>query len=373
MVVVPPTGVPERSRATVYDVAERAGVSIATVSRVLRRPEAVSRATTQRVLDAVRELGYVPSGSARGLAARRSGAVGLVFPDFDDVEEIDPVCLSDEPVTVRPDPPGGAEPVTNLYMGEVMRGVEIEAWRHSLSVTVAVARGARKEAVLDDLAGRVDGLVVLGGTVPADVLARIGRSTPVVVVAGHRDGDDHDHVGTANGPGMRVLTEHLLHAHGLRDLAFAGGAADVSDDRDRFDGFRAALRAAGLPAPEAPLLRGDFTQARGRDLARRLVDAGDLPEALVCANDQTALGVLDVLLGAGVRVPQDLVLTGFDGIDAAGRSRPRLTTVHQPMVELGRVAVDALLQRLAGPGAPPTTRVLPVQVLLRESCGCGRA
>ncbi|WP_299036362.1 LacI family DNA-binding transcriptional regulator [uncultured Pseudokineococcus sp.] len=360
----------ERPRATVYDVAARAGVSIATVSRVLRRPEAVSPATTRRVLEAVHELGYVPSGSARGLAARRSGAIGLAFPDFDDVEEVDPVLLSDVPVTVRRDPPGAAEPLTNLYMGEVLRGVELEAWRHGLAATVAVARGARRDAALEELAGRVDGLVVLSGTAPPEVLARVARSTPVVVLASHHGDDRLDHVRAANGPGMRALTDHLVDDHGLTDLAFVGGAADVPDDLDRFAGYCQALAARGMPVPEAPLLRGDFTADRGRDLARRLVGAGRLPQGLVCTNDQTALGIVDVLRGAGVRVPEDVVVTGFDGIDASGRARPRLSTVHQPMVELGRVAVEVLLRRLADPGAPFVERVLPVQVLLRESCGC---
>ncbi|MEJ5944000.1 LacI family DNA-binding transcriptional regulator [Pseudokineococcus basanitobsidens] len=361
------------SRPTVYDVADRAGVSIATVSRVLRRPETVSPGATRRVLDAVRDLGYVPSGSARGLAARRSGAIGVAFPAFDDVAEIDPVPLSDVPATMRLDPAEAAEPVTNLYMGEVTRGVELEAWRHGLFATVAVARGERRDAALEDLAGRVDGLVVLAGTTPPEVLVRVARSTPVVVVASPRGEDPLDHVRTANGPGMRALVEHLLDHHGLRDVAFVGGVADVPDDLERFAGFGEALASRGLPVPAAPLLRGDFTEERGRALARGLVDAGRVPEALVCSNDQTALGVVDVLQRAGVRVPGDVVVTGFDGIDAAGRSRPRLTTVHQPMAELGRVAVDVLLRRLADPAAPLEDRVLPVQVLLRESCGCLRA
>ncbi len=367
-----------RTVPTVYDVAARAGVSIATVSRVLRRPDAVLPATSDLVLAAVRELGYVPSGSARGLAARRSGAIGFCFPRFDD-DDPEPVPLVSgspdfRPVSVRVDPVDGEDSSVSLYMSEVMHGVELESWRHGMSATIAVARGERTGDapgdVLDDLATRVDGIVVLAGTAGPERLAEVARSRPVVVLAGPRMGDSHDHVRTANLEGMRVLTEHLLSAHGLRELAFIAGTAEVPDDAERFAGFRAALAAAGLDVPTDPLLRGDFTQARARELSRDLLAGGHLPEAFVCANDQTALGVMQALGEIGVRVPEDVAVTGFDGIDAGRHSRPRVTTVRQPMIELGRVAVNLLLRRLADPGADPVERVLPVEVRLRESCGC---
>ena len=358
-----------REAPTVYDVAARAGVSIATVSRVLRRPGEVSPATTDLVLAAVRELGYVPSGSARGLAARRAGAIGFCFPRFED-DDRSPVPMETELVSLRVDPSDAEDSSVSLYMSEVMHGVELECWRHGMSATIAVARDGRPVDVLDDLAGRVDGIVVLAGTATQERLADVARSRPIVVLAGPRTGDAHDHVRTANMAGMRVLTEHLLQAHGLRDLVFIAGTAEVPDDEDRFAGFRTALIAAGLPAPGVPLLRGDFTQTRARMLSRELLAGGRLPEAFVCANDQTALGVLQALGEIGVRVPDDVAVTGFDGIDAGRHSRPRITTVRQPMIELGRVAVELLLRRLADPTAEPEERVLPVEVLLRESCGC---
>lgn len=358
---------------TVYDVAELAGVSIATVSRVLRKPHEVADATRDRVNAAVLDLGYVPSGSARSLAARRSGAIGLCLPDFDGIDEVSglaPVEFSDGRVSTVLDLPEDVELGDHLYISEVMLGTEIEAWQHGMAVTIAVARGSRGSEIFDNLAGRVDGIVTLARTIPDKQLAHIARRVPVVVLAGPRSGDEYDHITTDNAEGMRVMTSHVLEAHGVTDLAFVGGPADSPDDDARFRGFCQALRAAGLTAPATPVARGDFTRAQGRSIGRRLLAEGRVPRALVCSNDQTALGVLDALTSAGRRVPEDVIVTGFDGIDASEVSRPRLTTVYQPMRDLGRAAVDTLLHRLRDSQIPPQTRTLPVKVLLRGSCGC---
>lgn len=356
---------------TVYDVAAAAGVSIATVSRVFRRPDEVTDQTRAQVLAAVKDLGYVPSGSARGLAARRSGAIGLCLPNFDGMDELAPVPDATERVIVRQDPHRDVPRASDLYIAEVTRGVQLEAWRHETAVTVAISSGRRASAVLDDLAGRVDGLVTMARTVPDEQLAHFARRLPVVVLAGPKVGDDYDHVTTDNAAGMQALTEHLLTVHRVRDVIAVGGPSDSPDDKARFAGFRAAMRSAHLVPPRAPAYRGDFTRVTGREIGKALLAAGPLPRAVVCGNDQMALGLLDVLVSAGVRVPEDVIVTGFDGIEPTDLSRPRLTTVRQPMLELGRAAVDLLRRRLEDPARPPESRVLAVEVLLRESCGCG--
>lgn len=357
---------------TVYDVASLAGVSIATVSRVFRRPQEVTTSTRETVQKAVRELGYVPSGSARSLAARRSGAIGLCFPDFDGMDEIEPLRFSDGTVSVRQDPAHPLQPSADRYIAEVIRGVQLEAWRHQTAVTVAIARGRRGAELFEDLAGRVDGLVTLSRTIPDDQLLHFARRLPVVVVAGPRAGDDYDHVTTDNAGGMQALTAHLVAEHGVREPTYVAGPAASPDDRARFSGFRAALRDAGLPAPTAPTLRGGFTRDGGREVARALLAAGPPPRALVCGNDQMALGVLEELTAAGFRVPQDVIVTGFDGIEPTELTHPRITTVHQPMLDLGRAAVELLRGRMADRSRAPRAQVLAVEVLLRESCGCGR-
>ncbi|MFD6178844.1 MULTISPECIES: LacI family DNA-binding transcriptional regulator [unclassified Isoptericola] len=373
---------------TVYDVAQRAGVSIATVSRVLRRPDDVRESTRTVVHEAINELGYVPSGAARGLAARSTGVLGLCFPDVDGIDEIadlpDPVRVGEAVEVVRDVGGPAAARWSNLYLGEVMRGAELEAWRTGHAVMIGVARGLRRAEAVNELAGRVDGLAVLSKSVPDDLLAHIARRVPVVVMAGPPQEDAYDHISVDNRAGTRALVDHLIAEHGIRDLAFVGGPFDSPDAHERFQGFRDALGAAGLPVPDEPAARSDFTRDGARTLARRMLETHvtgrgggarggtgtSLPRALVCSNDQTALGFLDVLTEAGVDVPGDVVLTGFDGIDATQASIPRLTTVSQPMVELGRAAVELLRSRLADPTSAAATVNLPVRVLLRESCGC---
>lgn len=363
-------------KATVYDVAERAGVSIATVSRVLRQPDAVRPVTRERVLDSVTALGYVPSGSARGLAERRTGVLGLYFPGFDASEDA-PVLdvLADDqdeapPFTVEEaSADTGAPHPTMLFLDEVLRGAELEAWKQGFVLMIGVGRGDPARETVRDIAGRVDGLMVLAQSVPDDVLARLAKRIPVVVLSGPARGDSYDHVTVSNVEAMAELTRLVLAQADPGRLAFLGGPEDSPDGAQRWEGFAAAVREAGIDIDDVIVLRGDFTRASGHAAAQELVGgrAGGAPSLLVAANDQMALGAIDAFRSAGIRVPDDVRVTGFDGIEAAALSRPTLTTVRQPMIDLGRAAVQLLAKRLEQPDAEPMTVRLPLQILVRES------
>jgi LacI family transcriptional regulator len=359
-------------RPTVYDVAAHAGVSIATVSRVLRRPADVRASTRDQVMASVRELGYVPSASARGLAARKTGVLGLYFPDFDAMEVLDDAEF-ERPVRVKilVDDGSDDDRHSNLYFDEVLRGSELEAWRRGFVLMAGVGRDSEFEpnvAMVEEIAGRVDGLAVLAQSVPDSVLAHVSRRIPVVIIAGPRRGDVFDHVSVSNTEGMRALTEHLIDDHGVREPVYLAGPFDSPDDAERYDGFAQAMEGRGIDPKGLTLRHAGFSRQQARAVAEELCASGTLPRAVVCANDQMALGVLDVFGRRGVSVPADVIVTGFDGIDEAGQSHPRLTTVHQPMVDLGRAAVRAMALRLEDPEQPPISMRLPVQVLLRESC-----
>lgn len=345
-----------------YDVAERSGVSIATVSRVYRTPDSVRAQTRERVLEAARQLGYVPSGNARGLASRTTGVLGLCFPDYADPDaEADAEADSD------------ADDAVMLYSDQIIRGMERAARRHGYALLIAASLEGGPESLVAKVAGRVDGFAVLAQTVPTEDLEVISRRLPVVMIAGPREIDHLDHIVVANADGERELARHLIEDHGLRRLAFVGGEVESPDAEARFLGFQQACRDAGLPVPDAPDLRAEMmTQAEGARAAEALLDRdGERPQGVLFANDQMAVGALRALERRGVRVPEDIAVTGFDGIPLSRIVRPSLTTVRQPIRQLGEQAVELLVQRLGDSGSEPVSLMLPVSLIRRASCGCG--
>jgi LacI family transcriptional regulator len=346
--------VPDRS--TIYKVAERSGVSTATVSRVMADGKGFSAATRERVLATAAELGWVPSGPARGLASRRAGIVGLLFPD---------VGRS-----------GAAEEESPLYVDQVIRGAERAATAAGDAVLIAAmkgegeAGGASGRELAFSVAGKVDGLVVMARSLSDDDIAAISRSVPVVILANSRVGGELDVVGADNRGGSRQITAHLIAAHGHTELAFLGGPTDSPDSQERFAGFCDALGQAGLPVPGAPAAVGGFTEAGGRQAVQEMLAGGRRPRAIVCGNDEMAIGALSALRTARLRVPADVAVTGFDDIAATRHVRPALSTVRQPMRELGERSVQVLFDRMSNTAAPQDSVVLPTQIVIRGSCGC---
>jgi LacI family transcriptional regulator len=340
--------VPDRS--TIYEVARRSGVSTATVSRVMADGKGFSQATRERVRATAADLGWIPSGPARGLASRRAGVVGLLFPDFGQS--------------------GEAEQGSPLYVDQVIRGAERAATSVGDAVMIAATRTASGRDLAFSIAGKTDGLVVMARSLSAADIAVLSRSVPVVVLADHYAGDGPDFVGADNRSGSREVTTHLIRVHGHTDLAFLAGPPDSPDSGERFAGFCEALTQAGLLGPAMPTASGGFTEAGGRQAVAALLAEARVPRAIVCGNDEMALGALTALRAARLRVPADVAVTGFDDIAAAHHVRPALTTVRQPMRELGEQSVRMLLARIADPAAPRQSVVLPTRTVIRRSCGC---
>lgn len=320
---------------TIRDVAARAGVSIATVSRVMRGTVPVAPETRRRVLATVNDLRYTPSALGRSLAEGRHAANGIVFPDL-----------------------------SGPYYAEVIMGYEDVAGELGQSVLILSTHGrADAPEMVLDLAGRVDGLVVLGRTVSDEVVGEIAaRGVPLVLLA--RPGTKTvDSIQAENTRSARVLTEHLLE-HGARRLSFLGDADRSPDALERWTGMRDALSAAGLAVGE-PVPAG-FSEEAGRDAAQDLA-ASQLPDAVVCANDELALGLIAGLRAMGIAVPGDIAVTGWDDVMAARYCG--LTTVRQPMRELGARAAHALDLRIRGSDQPARHDVLPTRPVVRHSCG----
>jgi LacI family transcriptional regulator len=338
------------ARSTIYQVAQRSGVSTATVSRVMHDGTGFSATTRDRVLQNAAELGWVPSGPARGLAFRRTGIVGLLFPDLGgsgDVEDESP-----------------------LYVDQVIRGAERAATAAGDAVLIAATDSKSGRSLAYSVAGKVDGLVVMARSLSDEDVAAISRSVPTVVVANPASDLGLDYVGTDNHGGLRDITTHLIDTHGHTDLAFVAGPERSPDSIERFAGFRSALDTAGLPVPEAPTAHGGFTEAGGARAMRALLDDSRQPRAVVFGNDEMAIGALGVLRSVRLGVPSDVAVTGFDDISSSRHVRPALTTVRQPIRDLGEQAVRVLFDRLREHEAPRRCLVLPTEPVIRRSCGC---
>jgi DNA-binding LacI/PurR family transcriptional regulator len=355
-------------RPTVYDVAERAGVSIATVSFTFRQPDRVRESTRAAVLDAARELGYVPSASARGLAHGRTGALGLYSFDL----LLAAPQLGSDAAAEPGDPDDAHEPDADprafpLYVDEVQRGFELECWQRGQALLLSSGTGSG--ASVTDIAGRVDGLALFPGPTHAETLEQVARRIPVVAFSMRPEPRGLHHVTVDNRGGVRELVEHLVRDHEVRDLGFVGRLT-TPDYADRFAGFADALGALGLPVPAEPLDHTDLAEPGRFAALADLVATDRLPRALVCASDQLALAVLDLLAARGVPVPERVAVTGFDGILAGRLARPTLTTVRQPMATMGRLAVQVLVRHAQAPAEQPESHRLPVRVVRRASCGC---
>ncbi|MDX6319129.1 MAG: LacI family transcriptional regulator [Nocardioidaceae bacterium] len=340
-----------RGRSTIYEVARRSGVSTATVSRAMRDGAGMSADTRDRVLAVAAELHWIPDGRARGLATRRSGIVGVLFHDLG---------VS-----------GDAESESPLYLDEVIRGAERAATSAGDALLIAATRGRSGRELAFSVAGKVDGLVILARSVTAADIRALAQTVPVVTVSTRDRGDPYDHVSVDNRGAMRALVEHLIVVHGYTDLVFVGGPARSPDSMERFGGYRDAMRAHRLPVLKTPDADGAFTEVGGSRAASTLLATRPPPKAIVCGNDEMAIGALSVLRTAKLNVPGDVAITGFDDIASGRHVRPPLTTVHQPMRDVGESAVSLLLQRIASPTAERQTVVLPTVTRIRRSCGCG--
>ena len=339
---------------TLYDVARLAGVSTATVSRVVHGQDRVREDTRIRVQRAIEELGYVPDGAAQSLSRRRKDVIGMV-------------CVEREAQQYD------IENMNLLFYDEVLRGVEARIRDEEWSLLITFLQGANDPGFprLESFSGKVDGILIGEGIVPDRFVERMAARVPVVIFAGTPDERAADVVTADNFSGSAAVVNHLIRDHGKRRLFFVNGPADSPDTRER----RLALDHILRSNPDCQLIgshQGYYSVRSGEDAGAKLLamPRAELPDAVVSANDQMAIGILKALASAGIRVPEDVAVTGFDDIFPGSLCDPPLTTVHQPMRLLGERACARLLDRIANPGLPPTVELLPTELVLRSSCGC---
>ncbi|MCA1783066.1 MAG: LacI family DNA-binding transcriptional regulator [Dermatophilaceae bacterium] len=324
-------------RVTVYTVASRAGVSVATVSRVLQEPHRVKEATRARVQAAMDDLDYVPHGAARSLAFHQHEAHGLVLPEL-----------------------GGP------YYSELLMGYESVAAAAGYSVVLLLSEGKDDLMVaLRRLAGKVDGIVLMGAAdVPERALAALRTKVPVLGLT-RNDRTDLESFATENRSSAEELTRHLL-AHGRERLVFVGSPEAAIDVRERYEGFAAAHDDRAFPAAVPAELR----ESEGSRVAELILSGEIDTDALVCANDELALAIMDHLVTRGVDIPREIAVVGWDDVMTARYVRPRLTTVAQPVRDLGARAAARMHDLIRGHTDTPDQHTLPTTVVIRQSCGC---
>jgi LacI family transcriptional regulator len=336
----------EDSRPTVQDVARRAGVSAATVSYVLNGTRFVSEELRQRVLSAVRELAYEPNAAARTLRSNRSYTVGLILSDL-----------------------------RNPFFTEAVRGVEAVAQAAGYQVILANSdEDPEREATLlrTMRAKHVDGLIVApAGGAHLELAQLVQNQFPLVLM----DRDVPELTASAvmldNEAAAEAAVRHLVDL-GHRRIGMIAGRTPISSTREREAGYRRALEQAGLAVDADLIVSGGSTIEGGAAAAATLLEGPTPLSALFVANNLMTIGALGALDARGLAVPRDLALVGFDDFPWGDVFRPRLTTVAQPLYELGRATAEVLLQHVAGRGAPARRVLLPGTLVVRDSSGAPR-
>jgi LacI family transcriptional regulator len=328
--------------ATIIDVAREAGVSYATVSRVINNKAHVKPEKREAVLSAMHRLGYVVNQQARGLASGRSRIIGLLVQNL-----------------------GGS------WMGAIVRGVdeELEAADYDIMLYTTHRRKVRETAYVSAIThGMADGLLLIIPRDPGAYLETLRQQRFPFVLIDHQGLDDSGpSVGVTNWRGAYDAVRYLVEL-GHHRIGFITGNMEMGSAVDRLSGYRAALVDYGITPNPALVITGDFTQPSGFEGARTLLTLPERPTAIFASNDAMAFGVMNAGREIGLRIPEDLSVVGFDDIAEALSVYPPLTTVRQPLDQMGRTAARMLLRAIENLGTPPQRIILPTELIVRSSC-----
>jgi LacI family repressor for deo operon, udp, cdd, tsx, nupC, and nupG len=329
--------------ARIQDVAKLADVSTATVSRALANPERVSPEARARVFEAIAKTGYVPNPAARTLRSQKTFMVLVVLPDL-----------------------------ANTFFSKILRGIEETLFEAGYGMIISDLDGSpEKEAhfAAFTAAGRVDGAILLNGHLFGQSRDGKGQAAriniPLVALCEAIPGADIPQIEIDNRAAASRMTRHLASL-GHRTIAYVSGPSENVLERERFQGYREGLQETGLPFDPALVIPGDFTIESGVAAGEKLVAQSKRPSAVFCTSDEMAIGLMRTLLSAGLRVPGDISVAGFDDIEFAAVAEPSLTTIHQPRRELGQAAASVLIDLLQGRPAPKSIR-LETELVLRDS------
>ena len=326
---------------TIVDVARAAGVSTATVSRVLNENPRVNRATAVRVKKVIAELGYRPSRAARTMRTQQSRVWALLVPD-----------------------------VRNPFFTDIVRGIEDVAYAagYALVLCNTDEDGTKEKAYLEFALGeRVTGIILAPTRPPASLLAEVlALALPIVTVDRKLDGYDVDHVVVNNAGGAEQAVEHLLES-GYRRLACISGPLETTTGSERLAGFRRGLEHRSIALEEDLVRIGDFREASGLREMERLLGLKEPPDAVLVSNNLMTLGALEAVVNAGLEIPGDVAIVGFDDSPWNLIVRTPVTTIAQPTYEVGLETARLLLSRIEGYSGPAREVMLSPVLRVRAS------
>lgn len=329
---------------TIKEVAQHAGVSTATVSRVLNNVGPVDAQTRERVRESARQLKYVPNATGRSLSRRKTEAIGLLLPDL-----------------------------FGEFFSEVLRGSDQTAQSSNYHLVVSSSHNNKKQirAALTMMRGRVDGLVIMSPDIDAEILREnLPPSLPVVLLNCHVDSNEFDALNVDNLHGARLITEHLF-CHGHTRVAIIKGTERNSDASERLQGYLIAHRERGVAVDDRLQAQGDFSESTGYQAAQHLLGLSPRPTAIFASNDAMAIGALSALREAGIQVPYEMALAGFDDVPIGPYLTPSLTSVTVGIHSMGVRAIETVLHAVRHKNEHRKQQILlPTELNPRESCGC---
>jgi LacI family transcriptional regulator len=335
------------SGVTIEEIARLADVSRSTVSRVLNNHPSVRPKVRERVLEVIRVQDYTPNAAARSLASARSRVISVVIPR------------------------SAAQIFTDSFFALALQGISEACASSGYFLMLSMVTSEHEEGFYNQvLRGQhFDGVLMLSSDVDDPLLPRMIRDgLPLVLIGQHPYLEGIASVDVENREGARMAVDHLIGL-GHRRIATVSGSLMMTAGLARRDGYKQALLAAGIPISAELMAEGDFTQESGYTSMRRLLALPFRPQAVFVASDTMALGALRAIAEAGLLVPADIALVSFDDLPTAAYANPPLTTVHQPITELGSVAVRTLIMQIESPHADPALVVLPTRLVVRASCG----
>ncbi|BCS97403.1 LacI family transcriptional regulator [Desulfoluna limicola] len=327
--------------STIIDVARLAGVSTATVSRVINSPDSVREATRNKVLLAMKTCNYKYNALARGFVTKKSNTIGLIIPN-----------------------------INNPVFADSTLGVQEYAEEHNIKVVLGNSyyKYAQEENLVKVLReSQVDGLLITTTDLKGEVLkALVDDNFPFVLLFSTVKGGPISAVGIDNYRGGYIATDHLVSL-GHRRIGMVAGNFSITDRSfHRWNGYRKCLRDNGIPYDKNLLVQTDHSLSGGRDSIKKLLELPSPPTAVFCSNDYIAFGAMKGAREAGLALPEDLSIVGFDDMQTASYMVPALTTIHQPAYEMGRRATELLMALMNTPGKPVQT-MMDISLVIRES------